>query len=203
MLYRAPAVPPGPSVRLLIHLLFAIVIAAAVGFGSALMVLDRERRFGAVERGAWIAWPDFGSADADPYSRAVLARSGEVPLGSGEGIAFVAERDDSGARLVANCSYAVSGTTPPARLWTLTATGEGGSLFANPAGRSGFHSREILRREDGSFEIVAGGAPEPGNWLPIAGSGPLRLTLRLYDTPLTSSGIEEVTLPAIARRGCR
>lgn len=188
--------------RLLIHLLVAIAIAAAVGFGSAMMVLDRERLFGAVDRGAWTTWPEFGSRNADPYSRAVLARTGEVPLGSGEGIAFVADRDDGGAGLVASCSYAVDGETPAGRLWTLTATDTEGHLFENPAGRGGFQSREILRREDGSFTILVSATPQPGNWLPIDGDRPFRLTLRIYDTPLTSSGIEAATLPAIERRGC-
>jgi len=190
-------------VRLLINLLVAIAIALIVGLGSAWLVLDRERIFGAVTRGAWTAWPELGSPNADPYSRAELARSGALPLGDGEGIAFIADTDDSGAALTARCSYLISGQTPAARLWTLTVTDKNGSLFETPAHRSGFHAREILRREDGSFVIALAGDPQSGNWLPVTGSGPLRLTLRLYDTPLTSSGIGEATLPAIARRSCR
>ena len=189
--------------RLLINLLVAIVIAAAVGFGSALLVLDRARPFGAVARGAWTAWPEFGSPGADPYSRAALARSGALPLGNGEGIAFVATTDDGGRALLARCAYAVTGQTPPTRLWTLTATNDEGQGFETPAGRSGFHSREILRREDGSFTIAIAADATPGNWLPVTGTGRLRLTLRLYDTPLTSSGIGAAVLPAIERRDCR
>ena len=49
--------------------------------------------------GAWTAWPHAGSPDADPYSIAMLARTGEVPLGAGEGIAFTAEIDSDGAPL--------------------------------------------------------------------------------------------------------
>ncbi len=189
--------------RLLINLLVAIVIAAAVGFGSALLVLDREQPFGAVARGAWTAWPEFGGPGADPYSRAALSRSGALPLGNGEGIAFLATADDGGNQLVARCVYVVTGQTPPARLWTLTVTDEDGRLFKTPAGRSGFHSREILRAEDGSFTIAIAADATAGNWLPVTGSGPLRLMLRLYDTPLTSSGIGAATLPAIERRSCR
>ncbi|SHE62684.1 hypothetical protein SAMN02745157_0584 [Kaistia soli DSM 19436] len=189
--------------RLLINLLVAIAIAVIVGLGSAWLVLDRERIFGAMTRGAWTAWPELGSPNADPYSRAELARSGALPLGDGEGIAFVADSDDSGAALTDRCNYVVSGQTPAARLWTLTVTDRAGNLFETPAHRHGFHAREILRREDGSFAIALSGEPQPGNWLPVTGSGPLRLTLRLYDTPLTSSGIGEATLPAITRKACR
>ena len=40
---------------------------------------------------AWKASPGAGSPDADPYSIARLARTGEVPLGAGEGLAFTAD----------------------------------------------------------------------------------------------------------------
>ena len=61
------------------------------------MPIEHGFIFGAVTAGAWTAWPTAGSADADPYSLATLARTGEVPLGAGEGIAFTAE-DDSRRR---------------------------------------------------------------------------------------------------------
>jgi hypothetical protein len=37
----------------------------------------------------------------------------------------------------------------------------------------------------------------------VEGDADLRLVLRLYDTPLTSSGIGEVALPTIERGTCR
>ncbi|MCX5497623.1 DUF1214 domain-containing protein [Kaistia dalseonensis] len=188
--------------RLLIDLAIAILIAAVVGFGSAVIVLDRDRLFGAVTRGEWTAWPDSGSANADPYTEAMLARSGEVPLGSGEGLAFTAEADRNGARLSGRCSYRIVGQTPAARLWTLTAYDGDGHLMENPANRTGFHSREILRREDGSFVIQVSPHVEPGNWLPVETDRALRLVLRIYDTPLTSGGVGDAILPSIERVSC-
>lgn len=201
--------PPGSAahtealLRFLLNLALAIVIAAVIGFGSAVLVLDRDRLFGAVTRGEWTAWPDSGNADTDPYSAAILARSGEVPLGSGEGLAFTAEADRDGYRLSGRCSYRVSGQTPPARLWTLTAYDGDGRLMDNAARRTGFHSREILRSENGSFAIAVSAEVEPGNWLPVARDGDIRLVLRLYDTPITSGGIVEAALPSIERVACR
>ncbi|BCP52786.1 membrane protein [Kaistia sp. 32K] len=189
--------------RFLIHLAVAIAIAIVVGLGSAFLVLDRDRLFGAVTRGAWTAWPDSGSPNADPYTEAMLARSGEVPLGGGEGLAFSAEVDSSGQRLTGGCRYRVSGQTPPARLWTLTVYDEDGHLMENPARRTAFHSREILRREDGSFEIAVAPKPQPGNWLPVTTGERIRLILRLYDTPLSGgAAIGDIVLPAIERVGC-
>lgn len=189
--------------RLLIHLAIAIGIAILIGLGSAFLVLDRDRLFGAVTRGAWTAWPDSGSPDADPYTAAMLARSGEVPLGGGEGLAFAAEEDSDGQRLRGACRYRVTGQTPPARLWTLTAYDGDGHLMDNPARRTAFHSREILRREDGSFEIAVARTPEPGNWLPVSTTGRIRLILRLYDTPLAGgASIGDIAMPAITKVDC-
>jgi hypothetical protein len=189
--------------RFLIHLAIAIGIAIVVGLGSAALVLDRERLFGAVTRGAWTAWPDSGSPDADPYSEAMLARTGEVPLGAGEGLAFTADEDSDGRRLSGACRYRITGQTPPARLWTLTVHDGDGHLMENAAGRTAFHSREVLRREDGSFAVAVSRTPEPGNWLPVTTDGRIRLILRLYDTPLAGgAAIGDIAMPAIERTGC-
>jgi hypothetical protein len=188
-------------VRLLAHLLVAIVVAVATGLGTAWWMLSAGPPFGAVHRGAWVTWPEAGRGDADPYFRAVEARRGVAPLGSGEGLTFLATRDDGGAPLDAACLYRIEGTMPPARLWTLAASDTEGRGFDNPTGRVGFHSREILRREDGSFAITLSRNVQPGNWLPV-GRGSLLLTLRLYDTPLTESGVTDATLPAVVRVAC-
>lgn len=189
--------------RLLINIAIAIAVALIVGFGSAALVLDRERLFGAVTRGAWTAWPDTGSPDADPYTEAMLARTGEVPLGAGEGLAFSADADSAGARLRGECTYRVTGQTPPARLWTLTVYDADGHLMDNPANRTAFHSREVLRHEDGSFTVAVSRSAQPGNWLPVTTPDAIRLILRLYDTPLAGgSRIGAVVMPAIEKVGC-
>lgn len=189
--------------RFLIDIAIAIVLATTVGFLSAWYAIEHGPLFGAVTIGSWTAFPDAGSSSADPYAVAMLARTGEIPLGAGEGIAFTAESDGSGTPLSGNCSYRVTGQTPAARLWTLTAYDGDGHLMANAARRSGFHSREILRRPDGSFEIAVSPKVEPGNWLPVAGVEHFSLVLRLYDTPITTgSQIASLTMPQIERGAC-
>jgi hypothetical protein len=189
--------------RFLFDLAIAIIIATTIGLATAWYAVDRGLVFGTVTVGSWKAWPMEGSANADPYSLAMLARSGEVPLGGGEGIAFTAETDRDGRLLDGRCTYAVDGQTPPARLWTLTAYDAAGRLMPNPAKRTGFLSREILRRPDGSFLITVTGEVTPGNWLPIAPVERFRLVFRLYDTPLTTgSQLAGVTMPAIIASRC-
>lgn len=190
--------------RLLIDIAIALVLALTIGVSSAWYAIEHGFIFGAITAGVWTAWPTAGSADADPYSLATLARTGEVPLGAGEGIAFTAENDSAGGPLSGSCTYDVVGQTPAARLWTLTAYDSEGRLMVNAARRSGFHSREIVRQPDGGFAITVSPEVAAGNWLPVTRVAHFRLVLRLYDTPLTTgSRIADLTMPDVRKIGCR
>jgi hypothetical protein len=191
-------------VRLLLGSLFALAVAAAIGLGSTWMALTRGVAYGGVTIGAWTAWPRTGTLGIDPYSRAMVARSGELPIGSGDGVAFHARADDAGRPFDGRCDVVVSGVTPPARFWTVTLYDLEGRLIANSVGRHGFTSQEIVRRSDGSFEIVVGPRARPGNWLPTGGTDRYALVLRLYDTPVgvaTRSG-RDAPMPAVAQKAC-
>jgi hypothetical protein len=186
-----------------LNLAIAFVVAAVTGIGSAHLAIKQGRLFGAVSAGSWIAWPASGSLEADPYSLAVLARTGEIQLGDGEGIAFAATTDSDGDQLSGACVYRVSGETPAARLWTLTAYDAAGRLMPNPANRTGYHSREILRNPAGGFVITVSADVAAGNWLPIGRPERFSLMLRLYDTPLTTgSQITSLIMPQVHKVGC-
>jgi hypothetical protein len=181
-----------------------MLIAAATGLGATWFALTRGTAFGAVTIGAWTAWPRTGTAGIDPYARASMARSGAVPVGAGDGVAFVAVGDDGGRAFDGRCETVVKGTTPAARFWTLTLYDPEGRLVANAGNRYGFTSQEIVREVDGSFEIVIAPRARPGNWLPTGGTERYILTLRLYDTPVgaaTRAG-KEAPMPAISERAC-
>jgi hypothetical protein len=189
---------------LLLGSLFALAVAAAIGLGSTWMALTRGVAYGGITIGAWTAWPRTGTLGIDPYSRAMVARSGELPIGSGDGVAFHARADDAGRPFDGRCDVVVSGVTPPARFWTVTLYDLEGRLIANSVGRQGFTSQEIVRRSDGSFEIVVGPRARPGNWLPTGGTDRYALVLRLYDTPVgvaTRSG-RDAPMPAVAQKAC-
>ena len=99
----------------------------------------------------------------------------------------------------------MSGITPQARFWTLTLYDPDGRLVANSVQRQGFTSQEVIRKSDGSFEIVVGPRVRPGNWLPTGGVEKYQLVLRLYDTPIgmATRGGAEVPMPSIAKVGCQ
>lgn len=190
--------------RLLFGSLLAFLVAAVVGLGATWLSLERGTAFGAVTLGAWTAWPKTGTPDIDPYARAGIARSGELPLSSGDGVAFFARTDDEGRPLDGRCDVSISGITPPARFWTLTLYTPDGRLVANAVGRYGFTSQEIVRRSDGTFDIRLAPRARAGNWLPTGGVERYVLVLRLYDTPVgpaTRPG-REAPMPAISRGEC-
>lgn len=190
--------------RLLLGLLLAFAVAALVGLGATLLALSHGMAFGAFTLGAWTAWPRAGTAEIDPYARAVIARSGELPIGSGDGIAFLAKTDDAGWTLDGRCDVVISGTTPQARFWTVTLYDRDGRLIGNALNRHGFTSQEIVRKADGSFEIAVAPRARAGNWLPSGGVERYVLVMRLYDSPvsLASRTGRETVLPAIERKAC-
>ncbi len=190
--------------RLLIGTLFAFAIAAVVGLGATYFALTRGAAFGALTIGSWTARPKTGTADADPYARATIARTGQLPVALGDGVSFTAQTDDSGKLLDGRCDVVLSGVTPAARFWTLTLYNAEGGLVANSVERFGFSSQEIVRHADGSFEIVVAPRANPGNWLPTGGIERYALVLRFYDTAVgisTKAG-RELPMPAIISRSC-
>jgi hypothetical protein len=191
-------------VKLLFELLLAMAIALGSGLGSAWYLVGDGWLLRTDVFGEWASWPLGGSPDADPYSRAVLARTGQVPLAQGEGAAFFASQDSSGAPIKGGCEYVVAGKTPPARLWTLTLMDEQGQLPGNIAGRVDFRSDRLLRSENGQFQITFAAEARPGNWFPMPVDGKYMLVLRLYDTPASlMTDIRAGSLPSIVRKGCK
>lgn len=176
----------------------------ALGLGTTWLVLDQNLGFGAINAGVWRAWPKAGGAEIDPYSRARLARTGEIPLGLAEGLSLTAETDEAGEPLQPRCDYVLSGHMPPARYWTLTLANPEGYLTGKPHSRRSLTSAEILRRADGDFDIQISARARAGNWLPIDSAGEFLLVLRLYDTAVsaTASAIDASTLPRLKRGAC-
>jgi hypothetical protein len=189
-------------VRLLLGLLLTLTLATFLGLGGTWYATTRGVAFGSVKVGPWTAAPRAGTLSIEPYTRASIARTGELPMASGDGVAFTARTDDSGKPLDGRCEVAVSGTTPLARYWTLTLYDTDGQPVANPLNRFGFTSQEIVRRNDGTFQIVVAPRARPGNWLPVGAPGPYVLVLRLYDTPVGLTSRAGREMPSIGMGAC-
>lgn len=190
--------------RLILITLVTLIIATTVGLGTTWMTATRGVNVGTIKIGAWTARPKTGTSDIDPYSRASVARSGELPVGTGDGVMFTATTDDTGRKLDGRCDVVVKGVTPAARFWTMTIYDQRGRLVANSLQRYGFTSQEIVRASDGSFELRVTSRSRAGNWLPTGGLDRYTLALRLYDTPVGvgTRTQKDAPMPAITTVNC-
>ncbi|MFD2237033.1 DUF1214 domain-containing protein [Aureimonas populi] len=190
--------------RFLFLALFAATLSIGLGGWSAAVMLARFEGAGAVDVGPWQANRLAGSPQADPYSKARLARDGNLTLGLAEGIAFRARADSAGLELRRECTYRVAGGLPPARVWTLSAFTPDGATIVPAEGRPPWLvSSDLMRDDANGAEILVSGLAQPGNWLALEGGGPFVLALTIYDTPAsTSGGASELAMPGIERLGC-
>lgn len=190
--------------RLIFFTLLGLMVAAVTGLGLTWITATRGTDLGTLTIGAWTARPRTGTSEIDPYARASIARSGELPVGTGDGVAFTATTDDSERPLDGRCDIIVSGVTPPARFWTLSLYDTKGRLVPNSLQRYGFTSQEIVRRADGGFEVRIAARSRAGNWLPTGALERYVLMLRLYDTPVgvATRTQRDAPMPSIATVGC-
>lgn len=187
-------------VRVLVICMFGL----AIGLVASAYALSQPSPLDRVRLGAWEVEAHAGSIEADPYARARLERSGEIPLAVGEGLQLIARVDDNGRPLDSHCVYEVGPRVPAARYWTLSLVDLNGWPVENLALRYGFRSSEILRAGNGDFIIAVGAEVQPGNWLPIGAPEPFALALRLYDSPLgaTAGAIDKSAVPRVTRVDC-
>jgi hypothetical protein len=196
--------PRLPMLKNALLVLLTLVIAVGGGAASVWYALELRQGVGAVAVGDWVAHPEIGTPDADPYTKARIAREGILALGRAEGVPFVAERDSSGEALRAECAYAVEGKVPPSRFWTLFAVDARRHALTSGTDRyAAIQSYGVARAADDSVSVAIGRRPRPGNWLYVGATGPMALVLTLYDTPISgSTGFADLEMPQVLRVGC-
>jgi hypothetical protein len=187
--------------RTLTGLFTVIAVAAVTGLGLTAASVGRGTSATTIAMGAWTTTPRIGTPDIDPYSRALNARIGLLPLALGDGVTLIAEVDDTGRSLDPACTYRVRGPAPLSRYWTLAVSGKD---FAVPADdlRRVFTSHEVVRLDNEVVDVVVAGAARAGNWLPTIGLPEVKLILRLYDTPLATTFQANTPLPSVTRVSC-
>ncbi len=150
---------------LLRFLLFA-AIALIVGLGSAWRAVDHGFFATSYRFGPWAYWFKEGTAEADPYTIAHIARQGGLPITSASTMTFTATRDSDGARISGDCTYELTGYAIPAVWWNIAAFKIDGQPMPNRAGRSGFSSTTIVTSAGGAYVVRLSPDIQPGNWLP-------------------------------------
>ena len=194
----------GPSLHALTRSLLAALLGVGLGLFATWRALETGASFETIEAGPWRWTPRAALREADPYSRAGRARSGEIPMSPAEGLAFFATRDESGAPLDARCDYVIETPTPAARYWTLTALDADGGIAANANNRPALTSAQVVRDSTGRFKINASRRARAGDWLALPEQGGFMLALRLYDTPLSTqpAAAARAGLPRLRKERC-
>ena len=193
--------------RSLLNLLFIFIIALVLGLGSAWYMIEEGSALTTSRVGPWSVWRSAGKPDADPYTKAHMARAGRLPITATSALYFFADGDEKGERLSSDCEYVVEGRPLNAAWWSLAVYDGTGRLIPNRAGRHSFNRTDVARRADGSFRIVLARSARPGNWLPTAKQGSLKLLLRAYDLRDADSVLDKAAaergLPTIRKIVCR
>jgi hypothetical protein len=153
-----------------------------------------------------VTWPTGGRPEADPYTRAHVARNAELPLSSTAELTFRAKTDSRGARLTSACDYAVVMEDFDPAWWGLAVYDGQGRLIVNPAERHAFNRSTVLREPDGRAVITLARDARPGNWLPIGRGNRVVVVLTVQDAAWTGAvydGGSPKSMPEIVRTGCR
>lgn len=182
----------------------AATVGVALGLAGTYFATHGDFPFGAAHTGPWTVWPKAGAFDADPYTRAIVARKADAPLGNGEGLVFVAREDSDGAPLDGACEYRIEGVMPVARVWTLSAYTPSGGLLRADDGHAVATSAGVVRTATGEADIVVSPGARPGNWISVPQGRPFALALTLYDAAAspTVTSLEGLAMPRIRKGAC-
>ena len=195
------------SVRKLLKFLFIFISALTLGLSSAWYMIEEGSALTTTNIGPWAVWRSVGRPDADPYTKAYMARAGRLPITSTSALYFFADHDESGALITSDCEYVVDGQPINAAWWSLAAYDGSGRLIPNKANRHSFNRTDVARRADGSFRIVLARSARPGNWLPTAKQGSMKLVLRAYGLREAGRFLDQGTstrgLPTIRKVVCK
>jgi len=194
------------AVQLIFNIIVFTAIALTVGLGSAWQMIDRGSALSTVSSGPWFSWYAAGMPDADPYTKAHVARSGRLPVVSTTAMRFIAQTDQSGDPLSPGCHYRVTVPEIPALWWSLALNDIAGNPIANAAERHAVNSDGVVTGLDGVTQIAIAPTARPGYWLPSGGDRELMLVFRVFrpfDTADLASGeMPEAILPRIERLDC-
>jgi hypothetical protein len=160
--------------------LFAL-ISLSIGLGSSWYMLGDTNSVSSRRIGSWIVWPNAASANADPYTRAHVNKSGWLPAPPEVAIYYMADKDSYGNTLKAHCSYQIEGKPLAAKWWSMGAfSSPDKAPMKNIAEQLSFNSSNVLRKADGTFSIYLSTGIYHANWLPITGDSDITLLLRIY-----------------------
>jgi hypothetical protein len=181
-------------------------VSLVLGLGSANYMISDGFSLVVGQTGPWKAWVTAGGLAADPYTKAHIARSGDLPITSASGLTFFASTDSGGRELSSYCDYEIVARPLSALWWTIAVFDEDGKLIPNKAARHAFNSQSLTILPDGTQRINLAPEARPGHWLPSGEGHDLILVLRII-RPLNVQQQQETdinanAMPVIKRISC-
>ena len=192
--------------KALLNLAVLLGVALGGGLGSAWYMIEAGSRLSTRTFGPWVTWPSAGRPEADPYTRAHIARNAELPLSSTAELTFRAKTDNRGAWLTSGCDYAIVMEEFDPAWWGLAVYDLQGRLIANAADRHAFNIGSAMRDLDGRTVVTLARDARPGNWLPSGRGNRIVLVLTVQDANMANAvhdGGSLKSMPDIVRTGCR
>lgn len=179
-----------------------LLVGGALGYFSTGWIPRLVYMQTSVHNGPWVTNLTIGSAEANIFTRAVIARHGLLALTRDEVVYYSADNDEEGNGLQSGYDYVIEGRDLDSGWWSITVYGADDFLIYNDEDRFSYTSTEIEYDSDGYWRIYLSQSPKEGNWLPTGDEESLALVMRLYtpgqefyDNPGT------VELPRIIREG--
>jgi hypothetical protein len=181
-------------------------LSLLLGLGSAYYMINDGFALVVGHAGPWKTWINAGGLTADPYTRAHIARSGDLPITSASGLTFFAKTDSDGRSLTSYCDYEIIARPLAALWWTIAVFDEDGKLIPNEASRYAFNSQSLTILTDGTQRISLGPTARPGHWLPSGEGHNLTLVLRIIRplavTQKDADNVSANAMPIIRKVGC-
>lgn len=190
-----------PLLTLMIGAVFGGLV---LGAGSALLVIYNGQELGQTRSDGWLGNRSVGSSRADPWTRAIIARTGLLALNRSETIYFTRYRDDQDRPLRADCDYALTGEGLPSRWWSVSIYGADDFLPPNTDHAYSIDATRIVAGPDGHWTATIGQQRgEAVNWISSKAAGTFSLTLRIYNpTPEALASDTAIAFPALRRLAC-
>ncbi len=183
----------------------AVLLGVLIGAGSAFWTMEHGGRFMQRRYGEWAFNPLAGAPAADPYSRAIVARTGLLALNATQTIYFNLDRDSDGRPLREGCVYEVRGGPLPARWWSVTIYAPDNFLPRNGEHAFSIDQTHISQDAAGRWSArLSAARGDALHWISTRAAGRgFSLTLRLYQPRQEArSHPETLELPELVTLSC-
>lgn len=191
--------------------LVGLMLGALFGLGTAVaaagLVGQGISLGGQIETDNWRSDWTIGSASANPWTRARVARHGLLALNKDEAVYFTRAVDEAGDRLVEGCDYRVTGEALPAQWWSITLYNAESYLPDNTDNALSYDLTDAAAAGDPAswfFDVSTVPSASGSGWVSSRGAGDFDLTLRLYkpDAELIADPERVLRAPFIQKLGC-